>query len=76
MGAATMPRYNYECTSCGPFDAWASIGASEEPAECPGCGGMGDRTLAAPFVASAGGKQPAPVCGAGACGMCATPPAD
>jgi len=38
---------------------------------------MGDRALAAPFVASAR-KQPAaaPVCGMGACAMCATPPAD
>jgi putative FmdB family regulatory protein len=73
-----MPRYNYECTSCGPFDAWASIGESDEPGECPDCGGLGDRALAAPFVGSAaGGKAasaPAPVCGMGACGMCGGPP--
>ena len=70
-----MPRYTYECTNCGPFEAWGSISASEEPGECPSCGGMGDRALAAPFVASAAGKQaPAPACGMGACARCA--PAD
>jgi len=69
-----MPRYTYDCTTCGRFEGWASISASDEPAECPGCGGMGDRALAAPFVASAGGKQAAaPACGMGACGMCANP---
>jgi putative FmdB family regulatory protein len=76
-GSTTMPRYNYACTTCGPFEAWASIGASGEPAECPACGGMSDRALAAPFIASAGHKQAAAlICGMGACGMCATPPAD
>jgi len=34
---------------------------------------MGDRALAAPFVASAVGKQAqAPVCGMGACAQCAS----
>jgi hypothetical protein len=35
---------------------------------------MGDRALAAPFVASASKQAPAPVCGMGACARCT--PAD
>jgi len=71
-----MPRYNYACTDCGPFEAWASIDASDDPTECPICGGMGGRALAAPFVGS-GGSRPevAPACGMGACALCA-PAAD
>lgn len=69
-----MPRYNYECTSCGPFAAWATIAASDEPAECPSCDAPSERALAAPFVGS-GAPAPAPVCGMGACGRCALPEA-
>jgi putative FmdB family regulatory protein len=70
-----MPRYNYECANCGPFENWAALALSDEPAECPDCGGMGDRALAAPFVGSAAPAKSstAPACGMGACGMCAPP---
>lgn len=69
-----MPRYTYECTSCGSFEAWATITASDEPAECPSCDAPSERALAAPFVGS-GTSAPAPVCGMGACGRCALPEA-
>jgi putative FmdB family regulatory protein len=51
-----MPRYNYSCRRCGPFEEWQSMSRSEEPAPCPGCGKPAPRALSLPnmsFVDSA-----------------------
>ena len=45
-----MPLYTYDCTECGPFQATRTIAEFEFDAECPGCGGSGRRTLAAPTL--------------------------
>lgn len=41
-----MPTYDYECRDCGGFDAFRSLAARNEPAECPGCGGRSPRVFA------------------------------
>ena len=48
-----MPLYQYECETCGPFEAVAPVARCREPARC-GCGGDGRRVFAAP-----GGHPPA-----------------
>ena len=45
-----MPTYDYECPSCGGFEAIRGISARNEPAACPSCGTGAPRVL----VASAG----------------------
>ncbi len=45
-----MPTYDYECPSCGSFDAIRSISARNDPAACPACGTASPRVI----VASAG----------------------
>ena len=48
-----MPLYGYSCVSCGPFSAWGSMLAHEEPMACPGCGQASPRMIAAPNLACA-----------------------
>ena len=45
-----MPTYDYDCPSCGGFEAIRGISARNEPAACPSCGTSSPRVL----VASAG----------------------
>lgn len=33
-----MPVYDYECASCGTFEAARRIAERDEPAACPLCG--------------------------------------
>ncbi|MDR7375744.1 putative FmdB family regulatory protein [Rhodoferax ferrireducens] len=33
-----MPTYDYDCTACGSFEAFRSLGQRNEPLDCPGCG--------------------------------------
>ncbi|MEK0434796.1 MAG: hypothetical protein RL369_845 [Pseudomonadota bacterium] len=35
-----MPTYDYECASCGPFEAVRSISDRNEPMPCRSCGEM------------------------------------
>ncbi|GMG82682.1 hypothetical protein LNKW23_18950 [Paralimibaculum aggregatum] len=46
-----MPIYGYLCTSCGPFESWATLARSEEPCTCPSCGAQGRREVALPHLA-------------------------
>lgn len=32
-----MPTYDYDCPSCGGFDAFRTLSARNEPAMCPDC---------------------------------------
>ena len=41
-----MPTYDYECATCGGFDAIRALAARNEPAACPDCGGASSRVLA------------------------------
>jgi putative FmdB family regulatory protein len=43
-----MPRYNYSCQRCGPFEAWRSMSMSDDPADCPACGKASPRALSLP----------------------------
>jgi putative FmdB family regulatory protein len=55
-----MPVYDYECASCGAFEAVRRISERDDPAACPECGATAARvTVGAPTI---GG--PAPVFGA------------
>ena len=42
-----MPTYDYACAACGGFDALRPVSRRDEPAHCPGCGGVSPRVLAA-----------------------------
>lgn len=33
-----MPTYDYDCSACGSFEAFRSLGQRNEPLNCPGCG--------------------------------------
>ncbi|SAK54827.1 FmdB family zinc ribbon protein [Caballeronia ptereochthonis] len=49
-----MPVYDYECASCGAFEAVRRIAERDEPAACPLCGATATRvTIGAPSVGGA-----------------------
>ncbi|PWG61622.1 FmdB family zinc ribbon protein [Spiribacter halobius] len=45
-----MPLYDYRCPHCGPFQAWATMAESADPADCPACGVPAPRRPMAPFL--------------------------
>ena len=45
-----MPFYNYECGSCGQFEALAKLDAFADPAVCPECGKEAPRLMSAPPI--------------------------
>ena len=45
-----MPTYDYECGDCGSFRAKRSLAEFDHDVECPACGGIGRRALAAPTL--------------------------
>lgn len=47
-----MPTYDYDCPSCGGFDAFRSLAERNEPAACPDCGTHSPRVfVSAPRLA-------------------------
>jgi putative FmdB family regulatory protein len=40
-----MPTYDYDCPSCGGFDAFRSLSERNEPAACPDCGTASPRVM-------------------------------
>lgn len=44
-----MPIYDYNCVSCGPFDALRQMSQRDEALECPECGALSARVLAFGF---------------------------
>ncbi|MEY4506749.1 MAG: hypothetical protein RL297_1327 [Pseudomonadota bacterium] len=47
-----MPTYDYDCPSCGGFDAFRSLSERNVPAACPDCGTASPRVMvAAPRLA-------------------------
>jgi putative FmdB family regulatory protein len=63
-----MPVYDYECASCGAFEAVRRIAERDDPAACPECGATAARvTIGAPSVGSSG--PDASVADAGSYGM-------
>jgi putative FmdB family regulatory protein len=53
-----MPVYDYECASCGAFEAVRRIAERDEPAACPHCGATGQRvTVGAPSFGGKGGAD-------------------
>ncbi len=47
-----MPTYDYDCNSCGGFDAFRSLSERNEPAACPDCGSASPRVfVSAPRLA-------------------------
>ena len=41
-----MPTYDYDCPSCGGFEAFRSLSARNEPCDCPDCGTASPRVFA------------------------------
>ncbi|WP_350079352.1 FmdB family zinc ribbon protein [Hoeflea sp.] len=48
-----MPFYNYECETCGQFNALGRVSAAAAPTACPTCGVDAPRAMSAPRVAVA-----------------------
>lgn len=47
-----MPTYDYACSQCGGFDAFRTLAARNEAAECPDCGAASPRVfVSAPRLA-------------------------
>ena len=40
-----MPTYEYDCPSCGPFEAVRPMAEFQAPQPCVGCGGAAPRVL-------------------------------
>ena len=47
-----MPRYDYSCERCGPFEAWRPMSEYSAPSDCPSCGSPAPRMVTAPFIAN------------------------
>ncbi|HVL33942.1 MAG TPA: FmdB family zinc ribbon protein [Actinomycetota bacterium] len=64
-----MPLFDFECTECGAR-AERLVSAGSDAVDCERCGARAKRLL--PVIAGLGGRtaDPAPTCGAGACGNC------
>lgn len=45
-----MPLYEFDCATCGPFDAWRSMAEAGAPMACPRCGGAAERRFSAPVL--------------------------
>lgn len=45
-----MPRYDYECVTCGPFQEWRGMADYQKPAKCPDCGRRAPRSMATPVL--------------------------
>jgi putative FmdB family regulatory protein len=46
-----MALYEYKCSDCEErFELMRSMGAADEPAECPDCGGVESRRLISNFA--------------------------
>jgi len=52
-----MPRYNYICEQCGPFEEWQSMAQFDKPFACPSCGIKADRAVSAPSLAMMAASQ-------------------
>ncbi|MBL27096.1 MAG: FmdB family transcriptional regulator [Rhodospirillaceae bacterium] len=40
-----MPLYEYQCDSCGVFDAMRPMAQSADPCDCPACGTTAPRVM-------------------------------
>ena len=47
-----MPRYDYECSKCGVFEAWQPMTA-DKLEHCPICYGKVDRLISMPAIVEA-----------------------
>ena len=41
-----MPTYDYECSGCGPFEAFKRMAERDQATACPRCGGSAARVFA------------------------------
>jgi putative FmdB family regulatory protein len=48
LGGSTVPLYEFECTTCGPFDVWRLMRESSIPTQCPQCHSTARRVLTPP----------------------------
>ena len=51
-GVKRMPKYDYICPDCGPFEEWRSMSLSAEPVACTSCGRGSSRAISAPFISN------------------------
>jgi putative FmdB family regulatory protein len=43
-----MPRYDYQCSVCGPFNDFRPLSEWDKHATCPSCGSLSKRCVAMP----------------------------
>jgi putative FmdB family regulatory protein len=43
-----MPRYEFRCENCGPFECWRPLGEAGIPMICPKCQAVARRVYTAP----------------------------
>ena len=54
-----MPRYNYLCADCGPFEEIVPLSAFADPQACPECAAPAPRALSAATLMGGGEAEPA-----------------
>jgi putative FmdB family regulatory protein len=47
-----VPRYDFRCSFCGPFERIVSIRETTDTATCPDCGEAGTRVFGSPQLFS------------------------
>ncbi len=45
-----MPIYEFDCGTCGRFDAWRAMAEAGAPMVCPACGGEAERRFSPPAL--------------------------
>ena len=45
-----MPLYEYNCNSCGQFEAWRTLAELDTPMVCPGCTAVSQRIFSPPMI--------------------------
>jgi putative FmdB family regulatory protein len=45
-----MPLYEFQCATCGPFEAWRMMAEAKNPMHCPDCDEVAKRIFSPPSV--------------------------
>ncbi|MBE9181963.1 zinc ribbon domain-containing protein [Oculatella sp. LEGE 06141] len=45
-----MPLYEFQCSTCGPFEQWRSMADATQPMQCPTCDTAARRIFSPPSL--------------------------